>query len=119
MDDLPCRPEQQAIGNLVPNRCYPAFFMETVTMNPQPVRTLNLLIHKPAGRVPQGNPCSPREGNAEQPQPVIDPGPFCHLNGLGSCNVKVELRADGFIHGNKSDRVDPTVAPEGGYAWVS
>jgi len=92
MDDLPSRPERQAIGNLIPNRRYPAFFMETVAMNPLPVRTLNLLIHKPAGRVPQGNPCFPREGNAEQPQPVIDPGSFCHLNGLGGCNVEVKLR---------------------------
>ena len=61
-------------------------------MNPQPVRTLNLFIHESAVRVPQGNPCSPREGNAEQPQPVIDPGSLSHLNGLGGRNVKVEFR---------------------------
>jgi len=92
MDDLPRRPERQAIGNLVLNRRYPAPFMKTVGVNPLPVRTLNLLIHETAGRVPQGNPCSPREWKAEQPQPVIDPGSLSHLNGLGGCNVKAELR---------------------------
>jgi hypothetical protein len=112
MDDLPRRPERKAIGNLIPNRRYPALFMETVAMNPQPVRTLNLLIHESAGRVPQGNPCSPSEWKAEQPQPVIDPGSFCHLNGLRGYNVKVEFRrCDAFKIGG--------VAKKAKTAWIS
>jgi hypothetical protein len=97
MDNLPRRPERKAIGNLIPNRRYADLFMETVAMNPQPVRTLNLLIHESAGRVPQGNPCSPSKWKAEQLQSVIDPGSFCHWNGLRGYNVKVKfLRRDAF-----------------------
>jgi hypothetical protein len=92
MDDLPCRPEWQAIVDLVPNRRHPAILKEMVVMDPQPVRTLNLLIHESVGRVPQGNPRSPCEGNTEKAQPIINSGSCAHLNGLRRCNVKIELR---------------------------
>lgn len=92
MDDLPCRPERQAVADLVPDRGHPALFTEAVGVDPHPVRALYLFIHESMGRVPQGNLRSPREGKTEQAKPIIDSGSFGHLNGLGCCNAKAELR---------------------------
>jgi hypothetical protein len=92
MEELPRRPEGQPIEDFIPDCGHSAFLPETVGVNPHCVRTLDLFVHEAVGRIPEGDPRSPREREPEEAEPIINPGSLANWDRLRGSELKVELR---------------------------
>lgn len=65
---------------------------EFVGVDPQPVGTADLLVHKTPRRIPLPDTGLPPKGDAEQTELVVDEGPLTHGNGKRGHDPKRKFR---------------------------
>jgi hypothetical protein len=92
VDGLAEGPERQPVPDLILDGGASCLRAKAVTVDPEPVRSSQLLVDEPVRRLPAGDLGAPVERKAEKAQPVVDQGAGRNPRRRRGEDVKVELR---------------------------
>src|SRR5688572_10629988 len=79
--------ERDSIADAIAHQRPAVLRFECMFVNPPPIRSANLLIHKPPRRCPLANDRSPTDRETADSQPVIDDSSGAHLDRPRSENL--------------------------------